>query len=392
MLKARTPHRKSRVAHAKKAPRNHSRNRKHPTTPPATRSPHHRQQRRASSYFQEQINKGYTKDVVGTADYPFVSAGWLKENLAAATQRGELQIINASWQIGYDTTSLSLYQSFLSSRIPSALHLDIEECSDGTSHKPLAVGKAEQYAASFGRLGISQQSSVVLYDYNGLLGSAYVHFMLTSLGLPKENIRILRGGWLEWIRDVSNPVVHDTLTPPPPNVFSVDPNWQNNFVPDHEMFDLAYAHHVCHQNGFVDEDLPMIIDTRSALRYSGLMREPLGFHSIECGHIPGSVNVPYSSLVKEVGVGPGIVLKTQAELFDVFAKVGIHESTPRDQPMILTSGTGATASVGVMALRHMGFRDVRLYESGWLVYGYLTCYPDSPRPIEVGDSARLHYL
>lgn len=352
--------------------------------------------------------------IIGTDNRPLLDSTWLASQIRPITPQpsqahtdyfsdGEdppeviqqqyhvhpnLRIINTSWQVLFDTSTLSLYQSFLSSRIPTAHHLDLESASMSTSYKPLAFSSVSQYATLLSKLGIDDSSSILLYDYNGLLGAAYAHWLLSAIGVKPTHIRILSGGWQKWIQDKTSYISSGPILPPQPSKFQPDPAQESfHHILDNEMFDLGYAHHITLTNGYIDHRLPVIIDTRSPMRFTGAMREPTSHGGIRGGHIPGSINIPYANFVTLSEAGVGTVLKSNDDLQDVFANHFINLPKDTSAPFIVTSGTGTTASVARLALMSLGYTNIRLYSSSWFVYGYPAAYPTHPRPIEVGESA-----
>jgi thiosulfate/3-mercaptopyruvate sulfurtransferase len=317
-----------------------------------------------------------------------------------------LKILNTSWQVLFDTATLSLYQSYLSSRIPTAQYFDMESSSITSSYKPLAFSTISSYLHHITRLDIDiENDSIVLYDYNGLLGAAYAHWILSMVGVQPDRIRILHGGWQGWIQSRANQISGGPIAEVKPRrlqsnekkikYFSIEKNVkkieQIYHIDDNEMFDLGYAHHCAITNNFIADELPVIIDTRSKDRFHGSMREPIGPSSIIGGHIPGSVNIPYADLLTLSDAGIGVTLKSPLELEHVF---NAQFDLPKDlkKEFIVTSGTGTTAAVARLALISMGYNNVRLYSNGWSVYGNKAAFKQSPRPVEVGESKLTQIL
>ena len=110
-----------------------------------------------------------------------------------------------------------------------------------------------------------------------------------------------------------------------------------------------------------------IVDARGAARFEGREAEPrLG---VNPGHIPGSINLPYSNLFNEDGTWKkGDALKA------AFADAGVD----MDKPMATTCGTGVTAAVLVFGAHLLGKTDVGLYDGSWSEWG---AQADTPKAI-----------
>ncbi len=79
------------------------------------------------------------------------------------------------------------------------------------------------------------------------------------------------------------------------------------------------------------------------------------------GHIPGSVNLPYSDLVKtEDGT-----LLAAPELANKFAEIFLDMAGP----VITTCGSGVTAAALAFALHLLGKDDAAVYDGSWSEWG-----------------------
>ncbi len=101
-----------------------------------------------------------------------------------------------------------------------------------------------------------------------------------------------------------------------------------------------------------------IIDARSAGRFQGTEPEPRP--GLRGGHIPGSKNVPFSSLLNPDGT-----MKPVEDLRRVFQAAGVDLS----KPAITSCGSGVTAAVVSLALERIGHRDHALYDGSWSEWG-----------------------
>jgi thiosulfate/3-mercaptopyruvate sulfurtransferase len=101
-----------------------------------------------------------------------------------------------------------------------------------------------------------------------------------------------------------------------------------------------------------------IIDARSPGRFRGEETEPRA--GLRSGHIPGSRNVHYRTLLKDDGT-----MKTPDEMRAVFEAAGVDLA----KPAITTCGSGVTAAILALGLERMGKSQWSLYDGSWAEWG-----------------------
>ncbi|MFA5235165.1 MAG: rhodanese-like domain-containing protein [Sulfurimonas sp.] len=85
------------------------------------------------------------------------------------------------------------------SHLAGALHLDISKFIK-SKHARMAVSFSQRVQKELSRLGINENSKVVIYTRNqkdDCLNSTYLAFMLAQHGF--ENVTILDGGYMAWV-------------------------------------------------------------------------------------------------------------------------------------------------------------------------------------------------
>lgn len=102
----------------------------------------------------------------------------------------------------------------------------------------------------------------------------------------------------------------------------------------------------------------VIVDARAADRFAGDAPEPRP--GLRSGHIPGSRNVPSSTLVNANGT-----LKPVAELTALFKAAGVDLA----KPIITSCGSGITAAILSLALERIGHKNHSLYDGSWAEWG-----------------------
>jgi thiosulfate/3-mercaptopyruvate sulfurtransferase len=106
-----------------------------------------------------------------------------------------------------------------------------------------------------------------------------------------------------------------------------------------------------------------LLDIRSADEYSGKIFAPKGSQelAIRAGHIPGAVNVPWSTAVNATDG----TFKSKDELRDIYAKAGIDGS----QPVIVYCRVGERSSHTWFVLSKLLGYQVKQYDGSWTEYG-----------------------
>ena len=205
----------------------------------------------------------------------------------------------------------------------------------------------EKFMSRMRAMGVGDGHQVVIYDGAGLFSAARVWWTFRLMG--KTDVAVLDGGLPKWraegheVEDMP-PVVKDR---------HMTVSRQNQLVKD--------VTQVAHSSKLREAE---IIDARPAARFKGEAPEPRP--GLRAGHIPGSKNVPFGTLLMEGGV-----MKPVAELRAVFESAGVDLS----KPVITTCGSGVTAAVLSLALERIGHRNHALYDGSWAEWGM---YDDLP--------------
>ena len=125
-------------------------------------------------------------------------------------------------------------------------------------------------------------AAVVIYNRQGMFSAARGWFMFAAMGF--DNIAVLDGGLPAWL-DAGFNELHLDMGPFTPGSFTA--KYRELFV------DALTTKALAQQEG------ARVIDARSAERFTGLAPEPRP--GLRAGHIPGSVNLPFTSLLDEQG-------------------------------------------------------------------------------------------
>ena len=271
------------------------------------------------------------------ADDPktLVSTDWLERHL----KDPDLRVLDASWYL--PTSGRDAKAEYAAAHIPGARFFDIDEIADLRSALPHMAPPPEKFVARMRAMGVGDGHQVVVYDGAGLFSAARVWWLFRLMG--KTDIAVLDGGLPKWkaegreIEDMP-PIVRDR---------HITVSRQNTLVKD--------VTQVAHASKLAEAE---ILDARAPERFRGEAPEPRP--GLRAGHIPGSKNIPFATLLNPDGT-----MKAPEALRAVFEGAGVNLS----KPAITTCGSGVTAAVVSLALERIGHRDHALYDGSWSEWG-----------------------
>jgi thiosulfate/3-mercaptopyruvate sulfurtransferase len=264
-----------------------------------------------------------------------VSTGWL----AAHLDDPDLRVIDASYYLpdmGRDAKA-----EYGANHIPGARFFDIDEISDQRSPLPHMAPPVEKFMSRMRAMGVGDGHQVVVYDGSGMFSAPRVWWTFRLMG--KTDVAVLDGGFPKWVAE-GRPVED---MPPVLRDRHMTASRQNMLVRDVTQVAAAAK--------LGDHE---IIDARSPGRFRG--EEPEPRPGLRSGHIPGSKNVHYRTLLDDDGT-----MKSPEALRTVFEAAGVDLS----RPAITTCGSGVTAAILALALERMGRSRWSLYDGSWAEWG-----------------------
>lgn len=279
---------------------------------------------------------------------------WLVETdwLASHLDTPGLVILDGSMHL--PTAKRNAKAEYLAEHIPGALFFDIDDIADEKSSLPHMLPEAPKFASRVKKMGIGDGMHVVAYDSEGLYSAARVWWMFRAMG--HEEVRVLNGGLKKW--KAEGRVLEDGA----PRARS-----ERHFT---AMLNAGLVRDAADVKGLIASKAAQIVDARAAARFEGGVPEPRA--GLRSGHIPGSRNVPFASLLNPDGT-----LKAAAELRAIFAKAGVETG----KPVVASCGSGVTAGVVALALAVLGRTDAAVYDGSWTEWG-----ADPALPIETGPA------
>ncbi len=235
--------------------------------------------------------------------------------------------------------------------IPGALIFDFDKkICDKNSTLPHMMPTAEIFQEEVQKLGVNQDSFIVVYDNEGIFSSPRVWWMFRSMG--HEKVAILDGGLPEWI--TAGLPTEDS----PSKAIQ-----RGNF----KAVDLKLFCQVEEVERALNSSQVQVIDARSKGRFAGTENEPRP--GLRSGHMPGALNLPFKELLN------GYKMKSTDELKSIF-----QEKIPNQTPLIFSCGSGVTACIVCLAAELIGLKNLKVYDGSWSEWGL-----PSNRSVTTGD-------
>ena len=238
--------------------------------------------------------------------------------------------------------------------VPGAVFLDIQrEISDPDTRLRFMAPSAEQFAHAVGKLGIGNDSRVVLYSNGSIMWATRVWWMFRAFGF--DGAAVLDGGFAKWQAE-GRPVSTEPVRHPPVR-FEAHPRPGFFVGRDHVLDRLGDG-----ESTTVNALAPEFFLGSGPSRYG------------RPGRIPGSVNVPAATLLDPAD-GTFVSLDEARRA---------HEAsgvTP-EKHVVAYCGGGISATVGLFLLHQLGYPDLTLYDASMGEWAR-----DPELPIESGPPA-----
>lgn len=277
-----------------------------------------------------------------------VDTDWLAAHMTAP----DVRIVDGTWYMhGADPTARA---DFEAEHIPAAVFFDIDAIARQDTDLPHMLPEPERFAARVRKLGLGDGNRIIIYDRFGLMSAARVWWMFRVFG--HDDVAVLNGGLPKWKAE-GRPVTDDSR-PPQEKHFTARLN--NPLV---RSIDQVARN--------IDSRREQLIDARSAGRFAGT--DPEIWPGRRGGHIPGSLNLPFNSLIdpdnKTVLAADRLAAAVDAAGIDL------------KKPVTATCGSGVTACVLALALHLLGKDDVAVYDGSWAEWGL-----PGDRPVATGPA------
>lgn len=270
-------------------------------------------------------------------------------------------LVDARWLLQYGSQVDYIYdlgdiRQYNEGHIPGAHHLYWQ---DAMRLHTANYGEPDQISAQtapgdvFGNLhlNVPQNARIVLYDSNNSERAAWLLWVMTINGYT--DVHVLDGGLQAWIG--AGGQLQTETVPAPGEELIATPTWNEDVVIRRES--------VLER---LDDPNLHLVDTRNADQLqdtvNGTIRE---------GHIPGSVHITNADVQHADGT-----FKTPRELRDLFVSYGID---PGDDVVVYSLFSADSGPVW-LAFELAGYENVRVYQEGYVAWGFNPELPISTGP------------
>lgn len=239
-------------------------------------------------------------------------------------------------------------EDFAVGHIRGSTHVDIYGVSlNDSSEAPLNSFLAI-FRVLFGSRGVRADRSAVIYDHESGERAARAVWLLAVLGHP--DVHILDGGTRAWLAagqqlvrlTEAPPAIDPTKAPPTPPPFRGKLNMELLAT----RFDVAKA---------IDNPAYAIVDVRREAEYRGTEKR-----ARRVGTIPGTVHIFWREHLDPHGA-----FRSSDEIRTLYESRGV---TP-DRTVIPVCHGGYRSASTFIALKSLGYPDVRNYVSAWGEWG-----------------------
>ncbi len=233
---------------------------------------------------------------------------------------------------------------FSRKHIPGAVHVSVKELMNGGQPWPNKLPSPPQLSALFSRLGLTDDTHVVVYDDEG--GGWAGRFIWTLDVIGHHKWSYLNGGFVAWHNE-GFPMA-DEIPAPKALENEVKVNLDALVTTEEIMSHLEAG------------DL-QIWDARSPAEYRGEK-----VMSDKAGHIPGAINCEWTSLIDNRRN-----MRIREDALEHLTQLGILTDKPTVTHCQSHHRSGFTYMLGQI----LGFKNLRAYDGSWWEWGNR---PDTP--------------
>jgi thiosulfate/3-mercaptopyruvate sulfurtransferase len=211
----------------------------------------------------------------------------------------------------------------------------------------------EEFGDLFGRHGISNDHTIVLYGDRNNWFAAYTYWYLKYYG--HDNVKLMNGPREKWISE-GRPTSRNV-----PSYGSQQFNAQEGDPAIRAMRDEV--------RDALGTDT-RLVDVRSPQEYSGELIAMAGYEqegAQRAGHIPGAASVPWAQAVQEDGT-----FKSADDLSELYGNKGVTDGNP----IIAYCRIGERSAHTWFVLHELlGHDDVKNYDGSWTEWGNMVAVP-----------------
>ena len=209
----------------------------------------------------------------------------------------------------------------------------------------------EQLAKLFERLGISDDSTIVLYGDKNNWWSAYAFWVFGYSGV--DNVKLMNGGRVKWVAE-GKPMTDEV------------PNYpKGSFGPTRRRPELrAFRDEVLKFIDTVAAGTGAMVDVRSPGEFAGDVTHMPDYPQegvLRGGHIPGAANIPWAQ-----AANPDGTFKSADELRSIYGGKGVSG----DKDIVTYCRIAERSSHTWFVLKYLlGYPNVKNYDGSWTEWG-----------------------
>ncbi len=272
------------------------------------------------------------------------------DTLARLLDAPDVRIVDGSWYL--PTENRDPRAEYRERHIPGAVFFDIDEISDDSSDLPHMLPRPEKFSSRVRSLGLGDGVRIVVYDGGNMMAAARVWWMFRVFG--HDDVSVLDGGLAKWMAG-DRPVDDEPVIPR-----------ERHFT---SRMNTLLVRDIDQMKANLASGKEKVVDARSRGRFTAEEKE---FRpGLRGGHIPGSRNLPYVSLLND----DGTVVDNDA-ILSAFRDAGVDPA----RPIVTTCGSGISASFLALALDLAGVPGVAVYDGSWTEWGSVADTPVATGP------------
>jgi thiosulfate/3-mercaptopyruvate sulfurtransferase len=273
----------------------------------------------------------YLRDVYNNKYYNTVKKSYIVLNLVVSTSHLRSMLGDKNLLI-VDTRPFSDYAD---SHIPGAVNTDLMQFHWIDTSKQGIAQFNNQSRHLLSNIGVSKDKFVIFYD--DISGTSAARGVWLLLYFSHERVAMLDGGLNKWksegykMETRTNPFMHSNFNgKPTPNV-------------------LADFGHI---KSVIKNKKAIMIDARSKDEYEGS-----AIRAARAGHIPSAINIDWNDNIDHD------VFKSHDKLVQMYSNI------PKDAEVITYCQGGYRAANSFIALKMLGYKNVRMYLGSWGEWG-----------------------
>lgn len=258
-----------------------------------------------------------------------VSAEWLHKNLS----NPKLIILDASIESNASGKEFEKFEQ----TIPLARRFDLKNVFlDKTCPFPNTIPRPKEFELECRKLGINNDSEIVVFDNNGVYSSPRVWWLFNVMGHQK--ISVLNGGLPNWMKHGFRTEKEHIKTY---GVGNFEVKFDKTLIVDFEQM----VNNTIHKKFTT-------VDARSESRFNGTGKEPR--KHLKSGKIKNSINIPYQDVLQDGKY------KSKSELNKLF-----EEKCKDEKELVFSCGSGISACIVMLACQIGYANSLKVYDGSW---------------------------